>query len=198
MSSGDRLELCFPRLWLSSHSLTPDISPLQQPTHQDFASLVTGPVPGPGAFGDIRPSALLCCSPLRRIITVEWVARLSPVLLLPARCKAASDINTVDGARRVVNAFISAATHTAPSSAESRGDGKQRAHVVFELGSVATFAVDTESTQILPQPLGSLLGLADLVAIVSRDIITSFPLHLPHLPISLHPQTHVTRRFFAI
>lgn len=89
-------------------------------------------------------------------------------------------------------------THSTPSSAESRGDGKQWAHAVFVLGSVATLALNAESTQILPRPLGSLIGLADFVTIVSKDTISSFPFYLPRLPIILQPQTHVAKRFFAI
>lgn len=68
---------------------------------------------------------------------------------------------------------------------------------MFALGSAATLALDTESTQILPWPLGSLINLADFVITVSKDTISSFPLHLPHLPIILPSQTHVARRFFT-
>lgn len=70
--------------------------------------------------------------------------------------------------------------------------------MVFVLGSVATLALDTESTQILPQPLGSLISLADFVVIVSKDTISSFPFYLPHLPIILQSQTYMAKRFFAI
>lgn len=68
---------------------------------------------------------------------------------------------------------------------------------MLALGSVATLALDTESTQIRPWSLGSLIGLTDFVMIVRKDTISSFPFYLPHLPVILQSQTHVARGFFC-
>lgn len=130
----------FPGLELSSHALTPTphLCSSQRPkTLFFFLSEVQ----------ELSEPLCCCATPCSAMAGSRTAgARLSQV---PPRGKAASDDNMDKGTRCVANAF---GINETQESQLSGGGGKQGAHTVFVLGSVATPALDTESTQTLPVP----------------------------------------------
>lgn len=73
---------------------------------------------------------------------------------------------------------------------------------MFVLGSVVTAGQWiclhwTHRVHKHSHSLGSLIGLADFIRVVSKDTISLFPYYLPHLPIILQSQTCVAKRVFC-